>query len=177
MNCEAPCDGELILRKIETDADIASVFALASKIWPICYKDIITATQIDFMLAWMYAPETIKKEISEGVGYFLLETNGSDSGVLSYDMKPDGDGVVYLHKIYLAPALWGQGLGRRLLKHVAKHAEDVGACAVELNVNKKNERAIRAYERVGFTKRKEQVREIGDGFLMDDFVMRLEISI
>lgn len=174
-NGDVHASTEPILKKIETDADIAAAFAIVSKIWPVCYKDIISPGQIDFMLARMYAPETIKRETAEGAGYFLVRVNGTDSGVISYELKPNGDGVVYLHKIYLDPALWGKGLGRWLLKHIEKHAKEVGAHAVELNVNKKNYRAIRAYERVGFIKKREQVSEIGNGFIMDDYVMCMEI--
>ena len=39
-----------------------------------------------------------------------------------------------------------------------------------LTVNKGNLRAVRAYEKFGFVRTEEQVSDIGNGFVMDDFV-------
>jgi hypothetical protein len=40
-----------------------------------------------------------------------------------------------------------------------------------LNVNKRNALAIRAYERAGFVVRETVVIDIGEGFVMDDYIM------
>jgi ribosomal protein S18 acetylase RimI-like enzyme len=38
-------------------------------------------------------------------------------------------------------------------------------------VNKKNQKAIRAYERAGFAVAESVINEFGDGFVMDDYRM------
>jgi ribosomal protein S18 acetylase RimI-like enzyme len=40
-----------------------------------------------------------------------------------------------------------------------------------LQVNKRNEKAIKLYRRAGFAVREEIVVDIGGGFVMDDYVM------
>lgn len=63
------------------------------------------------------------------------------------------------------------GLGRRLIERVADLARAAGAATLILNVNKRNTQAIRAYERHGFAIRAAVVNDIGNGFVMDDYLM------
>jgi len=80
---------------------------------------------------------------------------------------------VKLSKLYLLPAWHGHGLGRQMLQHVQDRSAELGALEIWLQVNKDNIRAIRAYERAGFSVRESVVTDIGGGFVMDDFIMVL----
>lgn len=46
---------------------------------------------------------------------------------------------------------------------------------VYLTVNKGNERAIKVYEKFGFIKTDSIVTDIGNGYVMDDYVYRLDV--
>ena len=48
--------------------------------------------------------------------------------------------------------------------------------ALFLNVNKHNQSAIGFYEKHGFFLVKKEVIDIGNGFIMDDFVFELELN-
>ena len=48
----------------------------------------------------------------------------------------------------------------------------MGAKYLRLNVNKHNEKAIKAYLRNGFVTVESVKNDIGNGFFMDDFVMQ-----
>ena len=88
---------------------------------------------------------------------------------------PNSNGVIILHKIYLLPDYWSKSIGNQLITHVFNQASSAGATAVELNVNKANSRAFKAYSRAGFFV-KESVRfEIGGGFEKNDYIMRKEL--
>jgi D-tyrosyl-tRNA(Tyr) deacylase len=167
---------KLEYRQVESQEDMAAAFKLISEIWSVCYRDVISKQQMDYMISYMYSPETIRKETADGRPMFLVKTDENNIGLLSYELDPDPEGVIYLHKIYLLPTLWGRGLGSTILSRAINHAKNAGATAVELNVNKKNTRAIRSYERNGFVTKSEIVKDIGNGFIMDDFLMRKEIN-
>ncbi|MGI5868746.1 MAG: GNAT family N-acetyltransferase [Kiritimatiellia bacterium] len=169
-------DIEFTLRRAETDDDIAAAFRLVSTIWPICYRDIITDEQIRYMLDTMYAPETIRRNTAAGTPLYLVETPTAPIGVVSFDAMPNADGVVMLHKIYLLPDWWGKGMGQQLMQRVFAAAKAVGASAVELDVNQRNARAIRAYERAGFFVARSFVEDIGGGFSKIDHRMRKELT-
>jgi RimJ/RimL family protein N-acetyltransferase len=58
---------------------------------------------------------------------------------------------------------------------VISRAKELKYNKVQLTVNKYNQRTIRVYEKYGFIRVKEAVFNIGQGYVMDDFVMELEI--
>lgn len=80
-----------------------------------------------------------------------------------------------LHKLYLLPELHGHGLGSRLLQHVEHEARKLGGCRMILTVNKRNAKAIAAYQRNGFVIAESVVTDIGGGFVMDDYVMAKDL--
>ncbi|MEG2601476.1 MAG: GNAT family N-acetyltransferase, partial [Carnobacterium sp.] len=47
---------------------------------------------------------------------------------------------------------------------------------IQLTVNKYNDKSIAAYKKMGFVTVKEQVADIGGGYIMDDFVMEYSLE-
>lgn len=159
-----------------TGEHLPSIAALAAVIWRACYPGIITMEQIDYMLARMYAPGALRDEIrSQGIHYDCLIVDGKMAGFASHGpaSKP---GEMKLHKLYLLPELHGRGLGSRLLRHVEREVRRVGARRLILAVNKRNAKAIAAYQRNGFVVADSVVTDIGGGFVMDDFIMAKELT-
>ena len=76
-----------------------------------------------------------------------------------------------LDKLYVLPSAAARGVGGALIARVAAKAREAGAASLILNVNKHNAQAIRAYEKHGFAVKKAVVVDIGDGYVMDDYVM------
>jgi ribosomal protein S18 acetylase RimI-like enzyme len=154
-----------------TEEHLPVIAELAGLIWRACYPDIISRAQIEYMLARMYALDTLRGEIrSEGIRYDLLLVNNQPAGFAAYGPTPEPD-VMKLHKLYVLPELHGRGLGSLLLRHVEQQVRAAGAHGLVLSVNKRNGQAITAYKRNGFTIADSVVTDIGGGFVMDDYVM------
>ncbi|BFT72400.1 GNAT family N-acetyltransferase [Paenibacillus sp. P36] len=49
--------------------------------------------------------------------------------------------------------------------------------SIWLTVNRNNESSIAVYEKKGFRTVREQIVDIGNGFVMDDFIMEKEIPV
>jgi GNAT superfamily N-acetyltransferase len=124
---------------------------------------------MEYMLAWMYSEETIRRELAEGVHWEIVRHEGCDAGYFSITFGADC--VAKLNKLYLVPELQGRGLGQEMLVRVFAVAAQNGASEVRLQVNKANFHAQRAYERFGFRRVEAAVFEIGGGFVMDDYIM------
>jgi ribosomal protein S18 acetylase RimI-like enzyme len=58
-----------------------------------------------------------------------------------------------------------------MLRYVEEEARRRGLTKVVLGVNRFNEKAIRAYQRNGYTIREPLKTDIGGGFVMDDWIM------
>ncbi len=125
------------------------------------------------MLEKMYAEESIRRELAEGVHWELAVVDDAPAGFLS--IMQEAGGRAKLNKLYLVPELHRRGLGQKLIGRACEVALDLGASELWLQVNKRNERAIQAYRRAGFRVEKEAVFDIGSGFVMDDFIMLRQV--
>jgi GNAT superfamily N-acetyltransferase len=157
-----------IRRMTETDIDI--LVPLAYRIWHAHYPSIITVEQIDYMLAKGYTREAILDEMrNRGVIWLVIMSGDEMIGFAA--LGPHAPGIMKLHKLYLLPEHHGTGIGSLALAEVERIARDNTASALVLNVNRHNTKAIRAYERAGWQVAEEVVVDIGNGFVMDDYVM------
>ena len=80
-----------------------------------------------------------------------------------------------LDKLYVLPEHHRAGIGRTLIEHVGTHARAAACTGLTLNVNRNNAPAIRAYERCGFVIRGRGDFPIGSGFVMEDYIMVLDL--
>lgn len=154
-----------------TPADFGTVAALADTIWRTHYSAMITMAQIEFMLAGRYTPERLRRYIDADDRWLeLLTVDGVPVGYCSYALT-DTPQEMKLQELYLLPDYRGRGLGSFMLQHVETQARTRGCTALMLTVNKGNTDAIAIYRHAGFNVREEAVFDIGNGFVMDDYVM------
>jgi RimJ/RimL family protein N-acetyltransferase len=163
------------VRKISA-GELPTVRALALKIWPKVYPEIISREQIRYMLGRFYDLEQMRDEITRrGVCFALIDIDGQPGGYLSFEVLR-GERTAFLHKLYVCPEFHGAGAGALALRWVVESAARLGLGAVRLRVNKHNAQAIRAYLRSGFHFAGEVTSDIGGGFVMDDYWMQRDIG-
>jgi ribosomal protein S18 acetylase RimI-like enzyme len=155
-----------------TEAEVTLVSELAGRIWRAHYPSILSGEQIEYMLALMYDVAQLRRDLARGVVYELLFDGERAVGFCGYE---EIGGELKLHKLYLEVGEHGRGLGSLMLRHVEDEARRRGVRAVVLGVNRHNAKAIRTYERNGYTVRQELRTEIGGGFVMDDFIMEKKL--
>jgi ribosomal protein S18 acetylase RimI-like enzyme len=63
------------------------------------------------------------------------------------------------------------------LQHVEREVRAGEGRRLILSVNKRNTKAITAYQRNGFVIADSVVTDIGDGFVMDDYIMTKDLSV
>lgn len=154
-----------------TPADIDAIAALARVVWQDAYPGIITQAQIDYMLEQRYAPQRLRDELTTpGIAWDAARVDGALAGFAS-TLPGGAPGELKLDKLYVDPARQRLGVGGALIAHAARRACDAGCGTLILAVNKHNVRAIAAYRKHGFAVRDAVRVDIGNGFVMDDFIM------
>jgi len=128
------------------------------------------------MMHMMYAPEVMAAELTDGRTFELLYLDGTPAAYVSFARYPEAASTVKLHKLYLLKEFHGQGWGSFLLRHVITETRKCDCRYLRLNVNKNNHAAIKAYLRNGFAVIESVQIDIGNGFIMDDFVMQVEVD-
>ena len=150
-----------------TDRDF--IRSVSERTWPSTYGHIISQEQIDFMLEWMYSDDSLATQMNTGCEFYIANMNGSDIGFCSVSEE---DGAHKLNKLYVLPTAQGTGAGKALLNKSIEVAKAAGSSSLFLQVNKLNT-AYTFYLKHGFIKELEFKFDIGNGFFMDDYVMRL----
>ena len=166
---------ELEFIAAENQEQLLAIHNLAPVLWKYAYKDILSMEQIEYMLDWMYSMPTLEKSSANGTKFFLIEINGVNQGFIA--LTPDGENpsLIMLDKLYLHRDYHGQGVGQKSLDFACEYAKINGFEQIQLHVNKNNQRGQKAYLRNGFVITNEVVTDIGNNFVMDDYLMTKEI--
>ncbi|MBL0043514.1 MAG: GNAT family N-acetyltransferase [Flavobacteriales bacterium] len=123
------------------------------------------------MLEWLYSTAALEQAMNaKGQLFLVAEQDGGTIGFAGFTPNKKVEGTTHLDKLYVLPSLKGSGLGKALLDNVIIETKRAGNSVLELNVNKRN-KAIGFYEHMGFRIVREEVIDIGKGYVMDDFVM------
>jgi ribosomal protein S18 acetylase RimI-like enzyme len=150
--------------------DIREIRALAWRIWEEAYSEMLSKSQIDYMLEMMYSDKVISEEIAKGVVWEIIADKDIPCGYLSYSCGKDNS--VKLSKIYIDKDYRGKALAENSIKRVLQYAAKNNKDCSWLTVNKENKTAIRAYEKNGFIITDSVITDIGNGFVMDDYIMK-----
>ena len=150
------------------------VIDLTKKIWPVAYGEILSKAQLDYMIDKFYNETALRELIQKGhVFYLAQDDNEKYVGFVSYELNSEPN-KTKIHKIYVLPETQGTGLGRQFFELVKEKAIENNQNAIFLNVNKYNN-AIHFYTKLGFVKVKDEIIDIGNGYVMDDYVMEVVI--
>jgi len=151
----------------EDDFDI--LIDLVRRIWLPHYTPLVGIGTVEQILAGRLTHDNLRRYIgADDRGMELLWRDGVAIGYCSYAVHGD---EMKLEQLYLLPQHQGQGLGRMMMEHVESRARGFGSSAIFLQVNKSNAQAIGVYEKSGFTLREAVVIDIGNGFVMDDYIL------
>lgn len=158
-----------------TKEEIFIIKSLSDRIWPSTFRDILSQEQIAYMMEIMYSKVSLEKQMDEGHHYILIEDGGEYLGYLSYELNYKGSDITKIHKIYILPSIQGKGLGRYFIEETGKIAAANNNNELSLNVNRFN-KAIDFYKKVGFEVVGSEDIDIGNGFLMEDYIMNKRIE-
>lgn len=154
--------------------DVERVSALAREIWLAHYPGIISVGQIEYMLAQRYDPRVIAEELGRSDLWWMKLTVGTE--IVGFAAWFLASGAMKLDKLYVHERHRRKGYGGMMIARACAAARELGCARLELAVNRHNEAAIAAYRRCGFEVREAVVKDIGGGYVMDDYVMEKAVA-
>ena len=102
------------------------------------------------------APKTTDRDLADIGGFYedgvfaVLADDETNEITGTVGLKPIGENVVELRKMYLKKNMRGRGHGRKLLKFAIEQARQLGAVRIELETAQVLEEAMGLYEAFGF---------------------------
>jgi diamine N-acetyltransferase len=147
--------------------DVSEIRSLAKKIWNQHYPQIISQQQIDYMLDLMYSQKSLEDQITlKKHLFFLIEYNQGRIGFISVNKEKENEWS--LNKFYIDQDKAGNGVGTESLN---KLKEKINPEKITLTVNRQNFKSINFYFKNGFVIERVADFDIGNGYVMNDFVM------
>ena len=156
------------IQPANTKSDYECISKLAHTIWHEYYISIISLEQIEYMLEKYNSVKSIEERVQVGVLFYCLAYNNEHVGYTAIENKTD---CLYISKLYVLKAHRGKKIAKAAMLFTESMAKAQNISAIKLNVNKYNTNAMLAYEKMGFVKTASTVEDIGNGFVMDDYLM------
>ena len=155
------------------DNEIKELAALAEEIWRQHFPPIIGDEQVTYMLEKFQSEKAMKEQIKEGYEYYFLKL--SDENIGYFGIEPMKDGSLFLSKLYIRLSQRGNGYARQAFEFMKELCRKRGYKSIWLTVNKYNVNTIEVYKKFGMKILRSQVSDIGNGFVMDDYVFGYDI--
>ena len=160
------------LRKVDTPEDIKTLCMVAKQAWHHTYDKLLAPGQVDYMVEMFQSPKAIKEQMeNENYMYYLICLDGMPGGLVGFSPRYQGRDEMFLSKLYLLPVLQGSGAARKAIELVVAETHRQGLSIIRLTVNKYNTHAADVYRHYGFETVESVVTDIGNGYVMDDYIM------
>ncbi len=172
---------------VTTPEEVEELAQLAGQIWREYWPALIGEAQTEYMIENFQSLAAIKRDMAEhDYRYWFvvddeLTAEGADGacapwfarGIAGYTggrTEPETNRF-FISKIYLLSGARGHGYCSRTIEHYDALCRDEDLRAMYLTVNKHNELGTRAYFAKGFEVIDSVETDIGEGFIMDDYIM------
>ena len=158
---------------IKSQDQIKEFAKIAEIVWNEHFTSIIGKAQVDYMLDKFQSEQAVTEQINDqGYEYYFIEIEGNKVGYTGIHKEEE---KLFLSKLYILKDYRKKGYSSLAFGFLRNLCKEVGLKSIYLTVNKYNTDTIRIYEAKGFKIVKDQISDIGNGFVMDDYVMELTI--
>lgn len=162
----------IVFQKAETGTQIQEIAALAEIIWHQHFTPIIGKEQVIYMVDKFQSVHALNEQLEEGYEYYQIFDNGEFVGYTG--IHPE-NGKLFLSKLYLKKEARGRHLATKALDFLKNLCKERGLSSIWLTCNKHNDNSLAVYRHLGFETIDTQEADIGNGFVMDDYIMEVHV--
>ncbi len=144
------------------------------------FADSNSETDMQDYLAKSFSKEQLSSELqNQDMAFYLLEIEGKTAGYLKLNFSQaqtelHDPNAIEIERIYVLQAFHGKGAGQALYQHAVNIARSKQARYIWLGVWEHNHRALRFYEKNGFTPFGKHTFYLGSD-AQTDIMMKLEL--
>lgn len=164
---------DLRILPVTNEELILNVATMAEEIWHEYFPALISEEQIDYMLEKFLSFDSIFEQIQNGYEYFLLIHDYTFAGFAGVHEE---NGSLFLSKLYIHKDFRGNGISSKVMKNLIELCKVRSLDKIWLTCNRGNESALAIYKHFGFIQTREQVSDIGGGFVMDDYILEYPVK-
>ncbi|MGN0771649.1 MAG: GNAT family N-acetyltransferase [Christensenellales bacterium] len=152
--------------------EIETFSQYAKGIWGEYFTALLSGEQIAYMLDMFLSVEVLTKQFDGDYKYFYCYYRGEKVGFIGLEYEKD---ALFLSKLYLSKEFRGRGLASRMFAFIEQQAKSCGLNRIYLTCNKYNKHSLDVYAAKGFEIVESVMTDIGQGFVMDDYVLEKKL--
>lgn len=160
-------------KRVDTDEQIQELAALASTIWHEHFTPIIGIGQVEYMLDKFQSAQALQSQLLSGYEYYQLYDHNEFCGYCGIHQE---DTKLFLSKLYIRKECRGRHLATNAFHFLKNLSEQRGLSCIWLTCNKYNENTLSVYRHFGFDIVDTQEADIGNGYIMDDYIMEYKLK-
>ena len=164
-----------------TVSDVSILRGIARDTFIETFSEANKAEDMERYLTENFSEEQLARELSNPDSFFYVaEVNGHVVGYLKLNTahaqtEPQAANALEIERIYVLGSYHGGGVGQALYHHAMSVAEDRKASYVWLGVWEHNHRALRFYEKNGFTAFGTHIFQLGND-QQTDILMKKSVA-
>lgn len=137
------------------------------------YSNLIGKDQSLYMADLFLSKKAITDLIQNGAVFKLVMNENEPVGFFEYIKE---ENKVFLSKLYVKKEYRKKGISKMMLEDCINFAKTSNKNSIYLTVNKGNTNSIDVYKHYGFKQIDAVVNDIGNGYVMDDYIMELQVK-
>lgn len=128
--------------------------------------------QANYMVNLFLSEDAIKNLMDKGA---IFKVVVSDDNIIGFTEYIKEDDRTFLSKLYVDKKYRGNHIGKMMFEDCLQYTKDNNLRAIYLTVNKYNTPSFEIYKHLGFKVIDSVVSDIGHNYVMDDYIMELEV--
>ena len=164
----------LQITSVKGKKQIAELAGLADIIWHEHFTPIIGEAQVAYMLDNFQSEHALSDMLqNQNYRYFFFEANGKKIGYIGIQPR---ENILFLSKIYLLKEHRGKGYARIGINFLTQLCQKEGYEKIQLTCNRHNLNSVAAYQKMGFVSVYEQDADIGNCFVINDYLIEKTVE-
>ena len=160
------------MKLVENATQIQTLSSLASEIWHQHFVPIIGEPQVKYMLNKFLSPDALTKQLEDGYEYYLVFFNEELAGFTGIHAN---ESDLFLSKLYVHIDYRGKKIASRVFDQLVNICKERNLDKIWLTCNRHNANTLAVYDHLGFEIVREEAADIGNGFIMDDYILEYKI--
>jgi len=146
---------------------------LARRIVPDFYAPFFERATAEYLVESGHTAAALAAQAGKGDRHFLIEGDGRPVGYFSLAVEEER---ILLSHFYVLREFRGRGLGQLAMDFIHREVTTMGGRRIELFVLRENSAAVGLYRKNGFVVAEEVLTRLGNGAVLEDFLMRKDLE-
>ena len=169
---------------VKRPEQIQEIAGIAKITWTEHYTSLIGSAQVAYMIEKFQSVSAITNQIQQGYRYYLIQFDGQAAGYISILLQPmeksplpsgPMEKSLFLSKFYVEKPYRGRHIATQTIAFIKEICKKEELHKIWLTANKQNRSSLEVYEHLGFTRARDVITDIGEGYVMDDYIMEVII--